>query len=282
MPAHVRLSAPHASRICTCGEVGAVSIPFCRTAALARGVGLEGAALAGHLALYPGGFAPERRPLPPRHCSHDATAGHSPVLLLHGLFDNRAVFTLLRHNLHIHGWDHLHGLNYNPLTLDVPRAAALLGRHVEHTRRVYGGERLAIVGHSLGGLIARYYVQLLGGSAHVHTLVTLGTPHQGTVVAHALRPLPIVRQMLPDSEVMAALAAPAPGCRTRFLCFWGDLDPLIVPHGNARLAHPDLTTENVLVRNAGHLTLPVHWEVLARIRAELNPAGPPVIDRQIA
>ena len=39
-----------------------------------------------------------------------------------------------------------------------------------------GYERVHIVGHSLGGLAARYYVSRLGGDAHVHTLVTLGTP----------------------------------------------------------------------------------------------------------
>jgi hypothetical protein len=33
----------------------------------------------------------------------------------------------------------------------------------------------------MGGLVARYYVQRLGGDERVHTLVTLGTPHAGTM-----------------------------------------------------------------------------------------------------
>ena len=49
-----------------------------------------------------------------------------------------------------------------------------------------GFERIHIIGHSLGGLIARYYVTRLGGDARVHTLVTLGTPHDG----HATPPTP--------------------------------------------------------------------------------------------
>ncbi|MBF9067840.1 alpha/beta fold hydrolase [Streptacidiphilus sp. NEAU-YB345] len=263
---------------------------------------MEGVALAGHLLLYPGGFLQQEQWPPPRpqHCGHrrrgrpveesvplgqdgldregprsteeGPEGAHAPVLLLHGLFDNRAVFTLLRHNLHVHGWDHVHALNYNPLALDLPRAAALFGHQVEQARWIYGGERIAVVGHSLGGLIARYYVQRLGGSEHVHTLVTLGTPHQGTVTAHALRAFPIVRQLLPGSEVIAELDAPAPECSTRFLCFWGGLDALVLPHRHARLDHPDLVTENVLVRTAGHLSLPVHWEVLARVREVLAEA----------
>ena len=46
-----------------------------------------------------------------------------------------------------------------------------------------GYERIHVIGHRLGGLIARYFVQRLGGDAQVHTLVTLGTPHQGTQLA---------------------------------------------------------------------------------------------------
>jgi pimeloyl-ACP methyl ester carboxylesterase len=253
-----------------------VSIPFCRAAAVARGVGLEGAALTGHLLLYPGGFTPERHPSRARlHCAHPTGTGHSPILLVHGLFDNRAVFTVLRHNLHVHGWDHVHALNYSPFSLDVPRAATLLGRHVERLRRVYDDAPVSIIGHSLGGLIARYYVQRLGGSRLVPRVVTLATPHHGTETARLLHPLPIVRQLRPDSEVLAELDQPAPGCRTRFLCFWGDLDPLILPTRGASLRHPDLRAENVLIRNAGHLSLPIHGEVLARVREWLAQSEDP-------
>ncbi|MEY9877665.1 pimeloyl-ACP methyl ester carboxylesterase [Streptacidiphilus sp. MAP12-33] len=253
-----------------------MSVPFRRAAALARGIGLEGAALTGHLLLYPGGVAPERRPSrADRHCAHPPGTEHGPVLLVHGLFDNRAVFTVLRHHLRLQGLEHVHALNYSPFCLDVPRAAVLVGRQVERLRRVYDGEPVTLVGHSLGGLIARYYVQRLGGSASVRSVVTLTTPHHGTEAARLLQPLPIVRQLRPDSAVLASLDEPAPGCRTPFLCFWGDLDPLIVPVRNAALRHPDLRAENVLVRNAGHLSVPVHPEVLTRVHAWLAGSQDP-------
>ena len=85
-----------------------------------------------------------------------------------------------------------------------------------------------VVGHSLGGLVARYYVQRLGGDARVHTLVTLGTPHSGTVPAYFL-PLRLGRQLRPGSDLMTELAGPAPGCRTRFLAYWSDLDQMMIP-----------------------------------------------------
>lgn len=56
-----------------------------------------------------------------------------------------------------------------------------------------GGElsrsRVTLVGHSMGGLVARYLVCLLGGDKYVHTVITLGTPHQGTLKNSALLPV---------------------------------------------------------------------------------------------
>ena len=43
--------------------------------------------------------------------------------------------------------------------------------------------RIFLVAHSAGGLVARYYVQLLGGWHYCDRLITLGTPHSGTWVA---------------------------------------------------------------------------------------------------
>ncbi|MFC1409052.1 alpha/beta fold hydrolase [Streptacidiphilus sp. N1-12] len=237
---------------------------FRRAATTVRAVTQETAALAEHLLRYPSGIPGESWPLPPPDCAHDT---HRPVLLLHGLFDNQAVFTRMRRSLHAHGREHVHALNYNLLTVDVRSAAELLGRHVLHTREVYGGEQVAVVGHSLGGLIARYYVQLLGGDELVHTVVTLGTPHGGTLGAHLLHPLPIATQLAPGSSVIEELRAPAPHCRTRFLAFRGDHDALILPPGLGELRHPDLWAENVLVTGTGHVALPVHPRVLAEVEA---------------
>ncbi len=39
--------------------------------------------------------------------------------------------------------------------------------------------QLALIGHSMGGLISRYFLECLGGWQHTRTLITLGTPHRG-------------------------------------------------------------------------------------------------------
>jgi hypothetical protein len=275
------------------------------SSALLGATALELVVLASHLVAYPFGLTPERhRPTgptstgtstgtgtgtddpdpdpdpgkvaPPTATAPAATAlpvtasAAPPVVLLHGFMDNRSVFVVLRRALTRHGHRHLESLNYSPLTRDIRTAAELLGRHVEEICSRTGHGRVDIVGHSLGGLIARYYVQRLGGDRRVRTLVTLGTPHGGTAVAPGAGVHPIVRQMRGGSSVIEELRAPAPACRTRFVSFWSEWDQVMVPIESACVDHPDLDAVNVRVTGIGHLALPVHPTVAAAIREALE------------
>ncbi|ATL29908.1 putative secreted lipase [Streptomyces formicae] len=245
--------------------------------ALLKATALELTILAGHLLLYPSGIAQERRatPLqPPPDAPRLPPDARPPVLLLHGFIDNRSVFVLLRRALAQHGGRRVESLNYSPLTCDVRTAAELLGRHIEELCERTGHARVDVVGHSLGGLIARYYAQRLGGDVRVRTLVTLGTPHTGTRVVPLADAHPIVRQMRPGSAVIEELKEPAPGCRTHFVSFWSDLDQLMAPLETACVDHPDLTAQNVRVTGIGHLALPVHPAVANGIIQALDLARP--------
>lgn len=46
--------------------------------------------------------------------------------------------------------------------------------------------RLTLIAHSMGGLVARHFMTLLGGDREVRTLITLGTPFHGSVQAAGL------------------------------------------------------------------------------------------------
>ncbi|ADB30368.1 lipase class 2 [Kribbella flavida DSM 17836] len=199
----------------------------------------------------------------------DVRAAGTPILLCHGIVDNHTVFTLMRRHLARRGFTSIHTFSYSPLTLDVRTTAERLGEEIEILCKETGSDQVHLVGHSLGGLIARYYVQRLGGDERVHTCVTLGTPHQGTVAARLL-PWPLVKQLRPDSDLMDELAEPAPDCGTRFVAFYSDVDQLIVPQRRARISHPDLTTRNIRVRGVGHLSLPFHGEVVHQITGVLS------------
>jgi len=198
----------------------------------------------------------------------DPLAARIPVLLVHGLIDNRSIFTVMRRSLRRRGFAHVCSWNYSPRLPDVARGAADLGQHIERICEQTGHERVHVVGHSLGGLIARYYVQRMDGDQRVDSLVTLGTPHSGSVLAHVL-PTPLVRQLRPGSPVLRELAEPAPGCRTPVTAVYSDMDQVVLPTASGRCDHPDLTARNVLVRGVGHMSLPIHRSVVDEVAATL-------------
>ncbi|MEV0296151.1 hypothetical protein [Nocardia sp. NPDC050710] len=63
------------------------------------------------------------------------------------------------------------------------RLAVTAERHLAQWRARAGGPdaRLILVAHSAGGLVARYFTEVLGGAAIVRAVVSLGTPFSGAV-----------------------------------------------------------------------------------------------------
>lgn len=80
------------------------------------------------------------------------------------------------------------------------------------------GAKLILIGHSMGGMIARYYLEVLGGHEHARALYTFGTPHRGSLnalsslvngqkiawidVSPALRSFTSTYQLLPTYDVV--------------------------------------------------------------------------------
>jgi triacylglycerol lipase len=119
----------------------------------------------------------------------DFTACPRPVLLLYGFMSTRRTFEVLEHRLrrdHYCVWSiNLGGLfdAFNTLGIDV-----LAEKVREKVERLYARfpnmGPMSIIGHSMGGLIGRYYVKRLGGDRRVKNLITLGTPHNGSPTAY--------------------------------------------------------------------------------------------------
>ena len=178
----------------------------------------------------------------------------TPVVLVHGFAHNRSGWTFLQRHLRQAGFSTVVTLNYSPLCRDVGRVALELAQRVDAIRARTGAKRVHLVGHSLGGIVIRYYVQLLGGDACVDTAITIATPHEGTLAGH-LVPTPLVEQIHPDSWVIRALDHSSRPTSVSWVAYYSDLDLLIQPARSAMLSHPALGATNLLVRDHGHLSM---------------------------
>lgn len=274
----------------TVAALGSTAARLVRPSALGAAV-VEAGWLAVSVALYPlGVVADQLRPdgpyghyrteaLTPKQRGlviADMQAAGTPILLVHGFGHNRSGFTVLARALRRRGFGVVYGVNFSVLTAvtgDVRSAARQLSKEVEQLCLRTGADRVHLVGHSLGGLIARYYVQRLGGDARVHTLVTLGTPHGGTVTAYLLAST-MTRELRPGSDVIAELAAPVRRCTTRFLAVWSELDELVIPQTNARLEHPDLVATNLQISDVGHLSLLANPRAVHAVATTLSQLSP--------
>lgn len=101
----------------------------------------------------------------------------TPVIAVHGYTQNRVDFLGLARACARAGVGPLYGINY-PWFGTIHGNAARLARFIERVRRETGAQRVDLVAHSLGGLVAMEYLHT-AGSAHVRRIVTIASPHAG-------------------------------------------------------------------------------------------------------
>lgn len=131
----------------------------------------------------------------------DAEAGQDVVVLLHGLFATAGVLRPMRRTIELKAPAHTASFTYAP----GPGVDAIAQSLGELVARLPSGVRVHLVGHSLGGVVARWYLQEHGGDPRVVQTVSLASPFRGTRHAR-LMPTGAGRDILPDSEVLQRLA----------------------------------------------------------------------------
>jgi pimeloyl-ACP methyl ester carboxylesterase len=177
------------------------------------------------------------------------THGPRPVILLHGYAMNRANFLPLACRLRAAGLGPVLGFEY--WTLGRTAAAARkLGWFVDEVRAATGAAHVDIVGHSMGGVVGRYYVSLAGGDRIVKHLITLGSPHTGSELSRIGLGRP-TRELVLGSALLTRLAAAPPPTHTRVTVIWSRGDALVP--GARQLAFPG--AEVIMYPDLGHVAL---------------------------
>ncbi|MFM7085814.1 MAG: esterase/lipase family protein [Cyanobium sp.] len=160
-----------------------------------------------------------------------------PLVLVHGLWDTPRLFDPLRRALNGRRdpllVPHLrHGLGWVPLQ----QLAATLGTEIE---AAFGPHQpLDLLGFSMGGVIARTWIQLLGGAARTRRFISVASPQQGTLAAlpWPRRFLAGVADMKPGSPLLRRLDADLEPLRRVACCsFYCPADLTVVPGWKAVL-----------------------------------------------
>jgi pimeloyl-ACP methyl ester carboxylesterase len=204
--------------------------------------------------LHPFGWRRGERPRTPREREQRT------VVVVPGYLANRTCFLPLAAYLKARGASRVLAYEYASKH-GIERAAIELR---EFLRRHVRGGRIDLVGHSLGGLVARLYLQELGGTRRVDRCVTLGTPHRGTYNAYWLTSR-VARELRPDSALLARLeSSRAAAASVRFTSIVAGSDNIVIPRVFAA-AHEDL----VHVPHVGHMGLLFSPTVFRTVAARL-------------
>lgn len=137
----------------------------------------------------------EPRGLAPEHVRD----GDDVVVLLHGLFASAASLEPLRREFLRHPGLHVAFLSYPP----GPGIEALSERLAALVAELPGLSRLYLVGHSLGGVVARHYAQT-SGDARVVLTISLASPFAGVALAPSLG-FQAAKDLSPESALLREL-----------------------------------------------------------------------------
>jgi triacylglycerol lipase len=127
------------------------------------------------------------------------------VVMVHGFLDTGRLFRVLCRELGARG--HVcHAPTFRPRDARFG-IADLSGRLAAHIRdELVPGSPVALVGFSMGALVARHYLQALGGARSTRAFFSIAGPHRGTLNAY-LFPGPGTREMRPGSDFLRELDA---------------------------------------------------------------------------
>jgi hypothetical protein len=172
-----------------------------------------------------------------------ARPGDDVVVLVHGFLATAGVFRPLRARLERETGARVATFSHAPL-VGIRRIARRLKEIVD---RIPRGTRITVVGHSLGGVVARWYVQEMGGHERVARTVSLASPFGGVDVPQLL----VGADLHAQSELLACLRSKAHVCGVPHTSIVAAEDTLVVGVDAACLGFGDV----IVLPKRGHNAL---------------------------
>ncbi|GAA1406134.1 esterase/lipase family protein [Catellatospora coxensis] len=192
-----------------------------------------------------------------------SAATSTPVIFVHGFIGNSSNWTTALSVFRAGGFTRLYTYDYNWAGSNQISAAGLRDK-VNQVKAQTGASKVAIVNHSMGGLVTRWYLEELGGSANVSHVASIAGANHGTTYAGACLINVSCIEMYPGSLFLLDLADgdETPGT-AKYGTWYSACDGIIIPYTSTRLT--GATNNNVLCET--HLGFLTNTNVLTQIRS---------------
>ena len=131
----------------------------------------------------------------------------NPIILIHGLWNTSSIFSSITSKLDEIGIEYFAPtLNHSYGITSIIDLSNILN---ELILEKYGLEKeIDILGFSMGGIIGRYWLQKFNGYKRTRRLISIGSPHKGTLMAQLVPKYPFrgISEMKINSKFLRELA----------------------------------------------------------------------------
>ena len=180
----------------------------------------------------------------------------TPVILIHGFGSSRRVLTIMERLLNNRGYQvmsfNLGGSLGVFFTRGIKDTAHFIDEKIRRQFSRHQFEKISIVAHSKGGLVAMWWLLKLGGSQYCNKLITLGTPFKGSRLTYLALVTPLgffwkdVWQMRPGSQFLKDLHQTTIPENLKIYCCYSIRDR--VAKGKSGLFEPmDPTSQSTII-----------------------------------
>lgn len=199
------------------------------------------------------------------HRINKSTNHKNPVLLVYGYTARGFHMAILRYRLKRDSYNIFFFFCWPPKK-GILNVANGLKDMVEKLSEVSPTKKVELVCHSLGGVVALYYITKLGGSDKIQHLVSLAAPFRGSKLWR-LSPRKWCREILkPDNKLLKELTEEIPS-QLKITSIYSSFDELVLPYHSSKLTGGGV--ENIEVDRVGHQRFVFSKKIYLLIRDSL-------------
>ena len=197
----------------------------------------------------------------PKSSSYQDT--HNPIILIHGYMMRGLVMYPIKRRLNKDGYKSVYLFTYSPPWLNIDDFSRQLRDKIEFVKKERGVEKVDLICHSMGGLVALNYINNLDGVKNVNRLIALGTPFGGSKL-WSFSIGKCGKEMKPWSEFLKKLSVPPAGIKTTVI--YTTFDEMVIPYEFSKLEGAN----NIRMNYIGHVGLLFDSKVYENVRESLE------------
>ena len=187
----------------------------------------------------------------------------NPIILVHGYMMRGLVMYPIKRRLNKDGYKNVYLFTYSPPWLNIDDFSLQLKDKIEFVKKERGVEKVDLICHSMGGLVALNYINNLDGVKNVNRLIALGTPFGGSKL-WSFSIGKCGKEMKPWSEFLKKLSVPPAGIKTTVI--YTTFDEMVIPYEFSKLEGAN----NIRMNYIGHVGLLFDSKVYENVRESLE------------